>query len=49
MALIDSDPIISLSSILTDIFFMSILCWIVVFPISILVNQKKDEKQRSSS
>jgi ABC-type polysaccharide/polyol phosphate export permease len=49
MALIDSDPIISLSSILTDIFFMSILCWIVGFPISILVNQKKDEKQRSSS
>ena len=51
LGLIDSDPIISLSSFLTDIFFMSILCWAVVFPIFILVSRIKtnNEKQRSSS
>ncbi|MEY2760531.1 MAG: hypothetical protein RLZZ96_431 [Bacteroidota bacterium] len=49
--LIDSDPIVSLSSFLTDIFFMSIFCWMVVFPISILVSRikTKNEKQRANS
>jgi len=51
LGLIDSDPIVSLSSFLTDIFFMSIFCWMVVFPISILVSRikTKNEKQRANS
>jgi hypothetical protein len=51
LGLIDSDPIISLSSFLIDIFFMSIFCWMVVFPISNLVSRikTKNEKQRANS
>ena len=33
LAGIDSDPMVSLDSLLTDIFFMSILCWMVFLPI----------------
>ena len=33
LAEIDSDPVVSFGSLLTDIFFMSILCWMVILPI----------------
>ena len=46
LAGIDSDPIISLSSILTDIFFMSILIWIVIFPLTYLVHLINEKFQR---
>ena len=52
LAMMDSDPIISFSSLLLDVLIMSILCWtVVVFPISILVSRIKTnyEKQRSNS
>jgi len=34
LALLDSDPMISYSSFLIDIFFMSILIWLVILPIT---------------
>ena len=52
LALIDSDPILSMSSLLLDVLIMSVLCWtVVVFPISILVSRIKTnyEKQRANS
>jgi hypothetical protein len=52
LAMMDSDPIISFSSLLLDVLIMSVLCWtMVVFPISILVSRlmTKNEKQRANS
>ncbi len=39
LAMIDSDPIISLSSLLLDVLIMSILCWIFVLPIFFLLGK----------
>jgi hypothetical protein len=36
LAGIDSDPMVSFGSLLTDIFFMSILCWILIVPSAML-------------
>jgi hypothetical protein len=51
LAIMDSDPVIGFSSLLLDVLIMSILCWTVVFPISILVSRlkTKNEKQRANS
>lgn len=52
LAMMDSDPIISFSSLLLDVLIMSVLCWtMVVFPISILASRlmTKNEKQRANS
>lgn len=51
LAMMDSDPIISISSLLLDVLIMSVLCWLMVFPISILVSRIKTnyEKQRANS
>ena len=51
LAMMDSDPIISFLSLLLDVLIMSFLCWLVVFPISILVSRIKTnyEKQRVNS
>ncbi len=51
LAMMDSDPIISFSGLLLDVLIMSFLCWLVVFPISILVSRIKTnyEKQRANS
>ncbi len=48
LGIIDSDPIISLNSLLIDIFFMSILVWIVVLPFSYLVHLINEKFQKSS-
>jgi len=37
LAGIDSDPMVSFGSLVTDIFFMSILCWILIFPMAMLL------------
>jgi hypothetical protein len=51
LAMIDSDVIVSIASLVLDVLVMSVLCWTVVFPISILVSRikTKNEKQRSNS
>ncbi len=51
LAMIDSDVIVSIASLVLDVLVMSVLCLTVVFPISILVSRikTKNEKQRSNS
>jgi hypothetical protein len=51
LAMIDSDVIVSIASLVLDVFVMSVLCWTMVFPISILVSRikTKNEKQRANS
>ncbi len=51
LAMIDSDVIVSIASLVLDVLVMSVLCWTVVFPISILVSRikTKNEKKRSNS
>ena len=51
LAMIDSDVIVSIASLVLDVLVMSVLCWTVVFPISILASRikTKNEKQRSNS
>jgi hypothetical protein len=51
LAMIDSDVIVSIASLVLDVLVMSVLCWTVVFPISILVSRikTKNEKQRTNS
>jgi len=51
LAMIDSDVIVSIASLVLDVLVMSVLCWTVVFPISILVSRikTKNEKQRANS
>lgn len=51
LAMIDSDPIISLSILLLEVLIMSILCWFLVLPIFFLLSRikTKDEKQRANS
>ena len=51
LAMIDSDVIISIASLVLDVLVMSVLCWTVVFPIYILVSRikTKNEKKRSNS
>lgn len=45
LAMMDSDPILSISSLLMDVLIMSILCWtMVVLPISILVSRIKTKR-----
>jgi hypothetical protein len=45
LAMMDSDPIISFSSLLLDVLIMSVLCWtMVVFPISILASRLKTKR-----
>ena len=39
LAIIDTDPIISLSSLLLDVLIMSILCWFLVLPIFFLLSK----------
>ncbi len=51
LAMIDSDVIVNIASLVLDVLVMSVLCWTVVFPISILVSRikTKNEKQRTNS
>lgn len=51
LAMIDSDVIVNIASLVLDVLVMSVLCWTVVFPISILVSRikTKNEKKRSNS
>ena len=39
LAMIDSDPIISLSILLLEVLIMSILCWFLVLPIFFLLSK----------
>ncbi len=51
LAIIDSDPIISFSSLFMEVLILSVLGLTVIFPISILARRakKKNERQRTNS